>query len=308
MTQQYFRFLSNHKLADVITPDTIQNWGIEHELGTSLHQCNYRTWYHEEIEFREQLVITVGDSWTWGDHLGSIDWNRSIDDPVRLKQVFGKLTSTMLNADWINLAMPGCSNYWMLNKLHLLKSDLERLRHQYRRIDIVITLTEDFREAENMLEMEKLGTAYDYFWNKSQSLAGFLIKVEDFLLFNIEHFANMVPFVNVYVSRAFTDTWPQNNSKLLLDKTWCDVIQDHSRLPYYVKGVPFIGQLSIDPLTQNYIKDNFERKEEFLEIMKLVSTRWEFLGNSIYNLKGSTCHPNPEGHELWARYISSKLR
>lgn len=301
MTNQYFKFLSSHRLPDVITPDTIINWNAD-------SQYNYRTWYHEEIEFREQLVITVGDSWTWGDHLGSIDWNQSIDDPDRLKQVFGKLTATMLNADWVNLAMPGCSNYWMLNKLNLLKNDLHRLKHQYRRIDIVITLTEDFREAENRFEMEQLGTAYDYFWAKSKSLAGFLINVEDFLFFNIEHFANTIPFVNVYVSRAFTDTWPQNNSRLLLDKTWCDVIQDHSQSLYYVKGVPFIGQLSIDPLTEMYIKDDANRKEEFLEIMSLVSTRWEFLGNSIYNLKGSTCHPNPVGHELWARYISSKLR
>lgn len=308
MTDQSFKFLSNYKLADIITPDTIHNWGLEPGtgLGIDTAQYNYRTWYHEEINNKDRLVITVGDSWTWGDHLGSIDWDKSIDDPIRLKQVFGKLLTDKLDADWVNLAMPGCSNYWMLGQLELIEQHLHRVKDQYKSIDIVVTLTEDLREVTHTEPID-IDRAYTYLWGRSKSIAGFLIKVEDFLLFNLEHYASKVPFVNIHVSRAFTDIWPQNQSDLLLDKTWCDVINDNSENLPYEKTVPFIGQLSIGPLTEQFIKDDANMKYEFLDIMELVTKRWEFLGQSKYNLQGSTCHPNPLGHQLWAEYLCGKL-
>ena len=42
-------------------------------------------------------------------------------------------------------------------------------------------------------------------------------------------------------------------------------------------------------------------------VMELVGTRWNFLGESTYNLKGSTYHPNPAGHQLWAEYIFNQI-
>ena len=66
--------------------------------------------------------------------------------------------------------------------------------------------------------------------------------------------------------------------------------------------------MSIDPLTEKYIAQNPERKAEFLDIMDRVGTRWNFLGASPYNLKGSTYHPNPAGHRLWAEYVYSQIR
>ena len=51
---------------------------------------SFRQWYSEDIQNKDTLLVTVGDSWTWGDHLGSIDWDKSVDDPIRLTQVFGR--------------------------------------------------------------------------------------------------------------------------------------------------------------------------------------------------------------------------
>jgi hypothetical protein len=309
MTDQSFKFLNNYKLADVITADTLQNWGLEvgTGLGIDTDQYNFRTWYYEEINNKDRLVITVGDSWTWGDHLGNIDWDKAIDDPIRLKQVFGKLLADKLNADWVNIAMPGCSNYWMLGQLELIEQHLHRVKDQYKQIDIVVTLTEDLRETTHTEPID-IDRVYKYLWSRSKSLNGFLIKVEDFLMFNIEHFAQKIPFVNIHVSRAFTDFWPQTQSELMLDKTWCDVINANSVGLPYAKTVPFIGQLSINPLTERFIQNDNEMRHEFLDIMEHVTKRWEFLGQSEYNLKGSTCHPNPAGHALWSNYLFTKLR
>lgn len=267
---------------------------------------SYRQWYEEDIQGRNTLLITVGDSWTWGDHLGCIDWNSASNDPVRLTQIYGRLLSNQLDADWVNLARPGCSNYWMLEKLQDIEPHLHRVRDQYKKIYIIITLTEDLREAQYTRRIQ-VDETYQQMWMGSDNIESFLRQVENYLFLNLETYFKNLPFVSAHISRAFTDVWPDHSSPLLLDKTWCDVIQEHVNFDNYQRPVPFIGQMSIDPLREKYIKNNIERKLEFLDIMERVGTRWQFLGYSNYNLKGSTCHPNPEGHRLWSEYLYAKL-
>lgn len=303
MTDQYYKFLNNLKLEDVIVHGTLDNWSADNPY-------SYRTWYSEDIQGKDTLLITVGDSWTWGDHLGTIDWDKSVNDPIRLQQVYGRLLADKLDADWVNIAEPGCSNYWMIEKLQDIEQNI--IDTKYKNIKVVITLTEDLREATYTKRFD-VTEAYKYFWDNSTSIAGFLIKVEGFLMHNLETYCNKVLNAEFYVSRAFTDNWPHTTSPLLLDSTWCDVIQQQFKYPSYSKQVPFIGQMSINPLNEKFIntlsnQKKLNYKEEFLDIMQFVESRWNFLGASHYNLKGSTCHPNPAGHELWAEYLYSKIR
>lgn len=263
----------------------------------------YRQWYYEDIKNKDTLLITVGDSWTWGDHLGTIDWDKATDDPIRLTQIFGRKLSESLNADWVNIASPGCSNYWMLEQLYNIESHLLRVKNQYKNIHLIITLTEDLRES-TYTKIIDVNTPYQQLWNKSKNIQDFLITVEKYLFQNLQLFFERISFVNCLVSRAFTDTWTDNKKYTwLVDKTWCDVIQDNVNYNNYQKPVPFIGQMSITPLTEKFILQDLARKSEFLQIMKIVETRWGFLASSLYNLNGSTCHPNPLGHVLWAEYF-----
>ena len=266
---------------------------------------SYRQWYEEDIQGKDTLLIQIGDSWTWGDHLGTIDWDKSSNDPCRMEQIVGRQLSRLLDSDWVNLARPGCSNYWMLEKLQDIQPFIQQ--SNYKKIYVVVTLTEDLREAQYTRRIN-VGATYQGMWNRSIGITDFLVQVEHYLLQHLEQYFSQLPMVSAYVQRAFTDVWPANTSPLLLDKSWCDVIQDNFNFNNYQKPVPFIGQMAVDPLTEKYISQNPERKAEFLDIMDLVGTRWNFLGASPYNLKGSTCHPNPEGHRLWAEYLYSQIR
>jgi hypothetical protein len=274
---------------------------------------SYRQWYEEDIRGQDILVVTVGDSWTWGDHLGNIDWEKNTNDPVRLQQIYGRLLSKKLNADWVNLARPGCSNYWMLEKLQDIRPCLERARDQYKQIHVIVTLTEDLRESTYSRRIN-VDTPYQEFLHNSESLKDFLMKVEQYLFDNLDQYFDQMPFVSAVYSRAFTDIWPANRSHArLLDKTWCDVIQDKINYPQYLKTTPFIAQLSIDPLTKKFLpaldgQRQLNFKEEFVDMMdSVVARRWNFLGESDYNLKGSTYHPNPQGHAIWAKYVYNQL-
>jgi hypothetical protein len=70
--------------------------------------------------------------------------------------------------------------------------------------------------------------------------------------------------------------------------------------------------LSIDPLTEKYISkldapQSAVFKNDIVELEEKLRARWNFLGESIYNLKGSTYHPNADGHSLYANYLYEKL-
>ena len=59
---------------------------------------------------KDKLLITIGESWTWGDSLEDHGYNR-------LDCVWGNKLSTMLDTDWINIARKGASNLWIFYQI-----------------------------------------------------------------------------------------------------------------------------------------------------------------------------------------------
>lgn len=66
----------------------------------------------------DTLVISVGDSWTWGDALGNIFPDNTKDDKeARFNNCYGRLISDYYNADWLNFAVCGTGNSIPLSRL-----------------------------------------------------------------------------------------------------------------------------------------------------------------------------------------------
>ena len=67
-----------------------------------------RSWLHEDISNKDILLITVGDSWTWGDSLFDIDISTpNYDNPNRVKHIYGAKLAELLNADFVNVGECG---------------------------------------------------------------------------------------------------------------------------------------------------------------------------------------------------------
>jgi hypothetical protein len=66
---------------------------------------------------KKNLVITIGDSWTFGDSLGSASTNKD-DIHARQSQCYGKHLSDELDADWINCGYCGYGNIRSIRKLY----------------------------------------------------------------------------------------------------------------------------------------------------------------------------------------------
>ena len=69
--------------------------------------------YHFWKEFdwikqnRKTLVVTIGESWTWGDSLGKTQHKIFDDKEFRLANVYGRRLADTLQADFLNIAKPG---------------------------------------------------------------------------------------------------------------------------------------------------------------------------------------------------------
>lgn len=101
--------------------------------------------FHESIRNKDQLIITIGDSWTWGCALGKQDEANGIFDDYdyRTTSIYGCHLATMLDCDFVNIAFPGASNIGILNKAF---SFINGITKNYKKIYLVITLTENGRE------------------------------------------------------------------------------------------------------------------------------------------------------------------
>jgi hypothetical protein len=77
---------------------------------------------------KKTLIISAGDSWTFGDSLGTIEKNPWVDDyHARSTQSYGRLVADELSADWLNFGLCGGGNY---SVLQFLSNTI--LGHHYR--------------------------------------------------------------------------------------------------------------------------------------------------------------------------------
>jgi hypothetical protein len=108
---------------------------------------NQTEWYYEKNKNSDYLLITVGDSWTWGNGLGGTTWSaqstRYDNKEYRTNHIYGKILSDYLNADHINVGLIGGANLYILQYFKQVISSIVR---NYKKIYVVFTLTEAGRE------------------------------------------------------------------------------------------------------------------------------------------------------------------
>ena len=224
------------------------------------------------------LLVTVGDSWTYGDSLGKTRVRNGIDDTeYRLNHIYGNLMSEQLGYDWMNLALPGGSNYCMLNWLGQL---LDR-RYHYQTITCVITLTEAGRHEEIR-------------WAKGDLLQPALkqIVLKEYSM--IDELRLRFPRVVFQVAHNFTDSVPGHR---VIERTWLEVLtgqqlQDNT----YIVVSDHIGQL------------NYERTyPDTVDVIDRALKRINILDACDYCCQEDSRHPLEQGHQLWANYLLTQI-
>ena len=254
-----------------------------------------RGWLHEDMQDRETLLVAVGDSWTWGDSIFDIDIPSNIvDDPRRVTAIYGAKLAESFNSDFVNIAECGGNNVQMLKRLdRILAYNYEK----YKKIRVIITLTEVGRELANFQEYS----------NDNTNINEFLKEVERKVFMEYKSLFEKYSNTTFFIGRNFTYSFEENINiieKYHLDKTWIDVLNDHIQEPYPT-DLRLVTSMAIRPIERIMTrKNNLDAFKEYLvdEYSRIYnSSNW--LMKSKFNHKKATKHPTVEGHKLWADYL-----
>lgn len=234
--------------------------------------------YYFESKDSNRLLITVGDSWTYGDSLGKTKVRDGIDDTeYRLANVYGYHIANQLGHDWMNLALPGGSNYCMLNWL----GQLLGRKFNYQDITCVITLTEAGRHEELR-------------WAQGEQLQQVLEQIVTKTYTMVKELRLRFPKVTFKVAHNFTDSISGYG---VIEKTWLEVLTNQQ-----LQDNTFI-------VISDHIKQlNYDRTyPDTPDIIDRALRRIDILDACAYCNKEDSRHPTEQGHKLWADYLVTQL-
>jgi hypothetical protein len=243
------------------------------------------------------LLVTFGDSWTYGDDL-TVDNNQEF----RLEHVYGNQLSKLIDADFLNLSVPGSGNQW----IPVLFEEFTQLELEYKQIIAIITFTEIGRDFNGWFDRD-----IDYSsWLKnnihtSQDYTKFLQWQNNQIANKIMQLADRRPNLKLLVSTNFVDPIglePFGSKQL--DKTWLQVYRGNiDNVCYFVS--PYIIEKYKSVLNMEWSLNKTTWLEWADECLNRTNQRLTIIRDPEY-FRG-LYHPLSDGHLAWAHYIQGQL-
>lgn len=241
----------------------------------------------------DTLLITVGDSWTYGLLL-----------PDRTKQVYGSLVAAELNADWLNISLPGHGNFWITARLVETIDLIKTL--DYIKIYIICTFTEIGRSLissqDDFINYRKWLRNYQ----GNNIYIDFLKFINTSCIDKINEYASDDPRVTLRIGLTWLDALGFSTDKNCFDKSWIDIIRENNSMP--LDHVCYAAMHGLEHLKR--AQDFFSNAADFLEwyndMVEAGTQRLDFIARypDWFNNK----HTSAAGHRLWADYVTNCLK
>ena len=258
------------------------------------------------------LVITIGDSWTWGadltqTKLQGTHLSRLHDDNYRIEHVFGNLIADHLQADFLNLGESGAGNWRLLKKFQEL-ADMHHLL-DYEKIFVFGIWTE-------------LGRDLDSHFDRHVDYRSWLLDN----IVNYENYYDFMHFINNYISNEvsrvitrfdkkykfyfgtnFVDPIGVDGlSRYWMDQTWLQVICEKNNRIYQPAHCYTVFPWCIEKFRMVFdVAPELDRNQWLKWVTEITEHA---------NLRAQVCarddilflnllHPSAHGHRNWANYM-----
>lgn len=246
------------------------------------------------------LIVTVGDSWTWGSDISE---NNS-DDAIRIKHLYGNAVSGEMNADWLNLGLSATSNFWLTSMVEELAQLIPHL--EYQKIYVICVFTGAGRWFH---------TRYDRYihypsWvndnvNQPSDYNKLITKFNQDCVDRIQRALESYKNVTIKFGTNFIDPmgFESVTEHQLLSVPWYQIMDCNDGLTSCVcmDGVKALLRMP-EVLTDSNKLDYF--KEWILGIIPISEKRNHTLEDIT---KFRNYHPKARGHQQWAQYLLTQL-
>lgn len=269
----------------------------EHSWNSTIHiEDNPREWIAEKIQAKKNLLICIGDSWTWGDSLGGTnsDFNNK---EVRYTEFYTNRLAEKLESDWLMIAWCGTSNTWIMQQYGIIKKAIEDGYYKnYENIYVHVCLTELFREIviAKKIIAKKINDIKTF---EDLSKSYFDITV-------LKRLNKLLPIPKFHsFSKNFWDIDLNCDQYNFVNSTWQDLLFKKQKINYKII-TPMVSGIAITPFRE-YCKENNLKdilrgfKQQTKHMIELV----RFFDESKFNSVNATRHPTAEAHQIWADYL-----
>jgi hypothetical protein len=240
------------------------------------------------------LVVTVGDSWTWGSDLSP----NNRDDQFRKQNTYGYVVAQQLNSDWLNLALCAQGNFWIASMVDELAQIIPVL--EYDCIYVICTFTGALRW---------FNTRYDQHIDYIAWFRDTIKHIQDFD--QLPAWRNQLCVDSVLKSVRLFDHVTLKIGTNFLDATGFDSVERSQLLPtpwYQLLGLvdsgPVYTDMYYETVSQAVEFINKQHHTIFKQWLLKIIEHAERRNNLLKDpLLFRNYHPMALGHQIWAKYI-----
>ena len=299
----------------VLTNDTLVNYFSLPNKDTTVLLLNKNP-YDFISRNSDTLVVTIGDSWTWGADLTQIKNNtlhidRLDDDTYRLENVYGGMLAKNIKADFLNLGESGAGNWHIARKLEELLKISNELT--YKNIIIISIFTETGRDFNGLDDVN--------------------IDYRGWLLNNVTNFTSyygLLLFINEQISKKIYNTILKFDKRYkiyfgtnfvdpigydllenyFLKRTWLEIICDYNNLKYIPTKCYLVFPWVIEKFNSIFDFAPETNRNDWLtwinEITDSANKRADLCKNDGKNFN-QLLHPTVSNHSCFADYLMNQL-
>jgi hypothetical protein len=228
------------------------------------------------------LVVTIGDSWTYGADLSNDN------EEFRINNVYGRIVSDKINTDWLNLGQSGSNNFFIAERAEEFGRIVNQL--DYKKVYMICTFTEIGRSFNSHHDLY-----IDYIkW------------------FDNNHIDNFLHFLNATCVDRIKKVAQKHGIKLIVGTNFVDAIGIDSDvllpIPWFrlleIKCpiVAYAGSTGVSRLhaVLQFVKNNDAGYKKWM--INLINQA-KYVDQTTSSQKLINQHPNADGHRIWANYI-----
>lgn len=259
----------------------------------------------------DTLLVTIGDSWTWGSGIndGYVDAVNSTAQQTkfRLDNLYGNIISKEKEMNWLNLGFYSAGNQWITNKVFELRALTPLLN--FKKIIVLVMWASTGRWFNTWQDSM---TDYRKFFRENK-----MTEVNDYENFFIELNRKLLRDIILLCS---SDT----RIKLLVgtnsvDHSGFDVLHEDQIIlsPWYqLLSSTHLGGISVDFEGVKYLQSmeillhNSDQRMAFQKWMQEKIDQAEIQNEMLSNMQHvaqDKSHPDHQGHKKWADYILKEV-